>query len=139
MAYQVSGYTGSSLITHRIIGPGGGTMKKSLANHMKRRLDRAAEQDPEERARALIDIRSDLERFRKNPHIDRETLAEFEEDIEQRLAKIDDHVTATRRKTESPSLPSRIAHLIRSIYPWSEGPPRTDEEKAKGKSSSFSD
>ena len=114
-------------------------MKKSLVTHMKRRLDRAAKQDPEERARALLDIRSDLERFRKNPHIDRETLAQFEEDIEQRLAKIDDHVTVAQRKTETPSWTAKIAHLIRSIYPWSEGPSRTDEEKTRGESSFFSD
>lgn len=114
-------------------------MKKSLVNHIKRRLDRAAEQDPKERARALLDIKSELERFRKNPHIDREALAHFEEDIEQRLSKIDDHVTAIERKTESPSWASKIVHLVIFICPWWESSAETDEGKTRGESSFLGD
>jgi hypothetical protein len=114
-------------------------MKKSLANHIKRRLDRAAKLCPEERARALLDIRSDLERFQKNPHIDRDTLAQFEEDVEQRLAKIDDHVTVVQQKTGSPSWTSKVAQLVISICPGLDSPSQTDEEKTKEESSFLSD
>lgn len=112
-------------------------MKQSLVNQTKQRLKEAAEQEPEQRARTLLDIQEDLDRFRKNPHIDEDTVIRFEEDVEERLAELDDHATAVREGIETASRASRICQMVLSLCPWIDDPSNSSGEK--NGSSSFGD
>jgi hypothetical protein len=112
-------------------------MKKSLANQIRQRMDRVVEQNSEEQAHTLLEIQSDLERFRKNPHIDRDTLSSFEENVEQRLSNIDDHVTVVQEEREMSSRTSKISRLLMTICPWMDDPSPIDGDRDE--SSSFGD
>lgn len=93
-------------------------MKQSLVKQIRQRLKEAAEQEPEKRARALLAIQSDLNRFRKNPHIDKDMLIDFDEDVERRLSNIDDHVTLVQQEAKNPSWLVKLSRIVMVTCPW---------------------